>query len=242
MGIGALQLNGFRVTFSSPTFEARILEMPDNDQYAILRDNLDDEWFLKWQSGHVIGLPRVQKPNRSFGHPIELTCSKQLSFLASRIISVLPSALPGRTIIRKKPFTFLADDDLVDRVCKRIGVFPPIIMLFHMRPRYAFEAKIVEMRDGEAFIGVFLNVNMRWEIQAPLHELQSSGIDLKGLHAIRKVHEVGKRRLVGRISHITSSIVHLSESYDDLKSISENDVWLEGNSASFSSPYYARIE
>jgi hypothetical protein len=52
---------------------------------------------------------------------------------------------------------------------------------------------------------------------------------------VRRQCAPGQRRLVGRIDRLSKQIVYLSESFDKIDSIHEEEVWLEGSKASFSS-------
>ncbi|HEY5864446.1 MAG TPA: hypothetical protein VI542_02675 [Candidatus Tectomicrobia bacterium] len=54
------------------------------------------------------------------------------------------------------------------------------------------------------------------------------------MHVVRRDPEPGERRLVGRIDALDGHCVRLSEAYEDLTTIAVDDVWLEGNYASFS--------
>lgn len=52
-----------------------------------------------------------------------------------------------------------------------------------------------------------------------MNDLQDSGINLAGLHAIRRELVEGERRLVGRIASLAGDQVILEESFENLASI-----------------------
>lgn len=233
MAVDSIQLNGFEVFLSAPTFTAYVEDMPSNEEFRELRDELESSWFLYWHEGKAYGLPRTVRPTVEFGAPIRLHCQDNLRFLAARIVSALPYSLPDNLrVFRRRPFTFLAGKDLVQLVAEKIGNVNPLISGFKIRPRYELDAKIVET-TADPFIGIFLEVRMRWEVEASLFDLHDAGIDLCGLYAVLRNPEPGQRRLVGRIARLSGDDIELSDSFEGIRTISAEEVTLEGSRASF---------
>ncbi|MGL4621904.1 MAG: argonaute/piwi family protein [Chroococcidiopsis sp.] len=229
-------LNGFKVELSASTFTAYVQDMPENKGLRALREELQDSWFLHWKGGKVYGIPNFTSQEVKFGEPVELKCEEHehLQLLATRISSVLPEIFPKYPPFRFRPFTFLAQkEEFVRSIVGKFKNLPLLLSSFKITPKFALEAKLVELRPEETFIGLFLRLDTRWEILASLSDLQNAGINLQDLCVIRRNPQPGQRRLVGKISHISNQMVHLSESFDDISSIPENEVWLESSKLSF---------
>ncbi len=230
-------LNGFRVEVSAPMFTARVLEVSDPGQMKQLRAEHRAEWFFHWRAGKAYALPRVPSPARLVGdeQPLECANHDHLHILTSRLNDVLPDRFPSYEAFRRRPFAFLGrKDEIVGAVTANWSGLSPLVSLFKIRPRFELDPRLVELRNGETFIALFMNVGMHWNVLAPLDELQQAGIDLAGLHVVRRDPAPEQRRLVGKIASVSHDTVHLSEAYDDLKSIPVNRVWLEGSRGSFS--------
>jgi hypothetical protein len=158
-----------------------------------------------------------------------------LHILTSRLNDVLPENFPSYEAFRRRPFAFLGKkDEIVGAVTEKWSGVPPLVSLFNIRPRFELDPRLVELRNGETFIALFMDVDTHWNVIAPLHELQEAGIDLAGLHVVRRNPAPEERRLVGRIASVSQDTVYLAEAYDDLESIPVNQVWLEGSRTSFS--------
>lgn len=230
----SILLNGFKLELSASTFTAYVQEMPDNKGLKVLREKLQDSWFLHWRRGKVYGIPKVPEPEQKFGEPVELKCEENLQLLAARISSVFPEIFSKYLPFRLRPFTFLAQkEEFVSSITAKLKNLPLLLSSFKIKPKFALEAKLVELRPEETFIGLFLRLNTRWEILAPLSELQNAGVNLQDLCVVRRNTQPEQRRLIGKISHISNKMVYLSESFDEITSISENEVWLEGSKSSF---------
>lgn len=230
----SILLNGFKVELSSATFTAYIQDMPENVGFRPLREKIKDSWFLYWRDGKVYGLPRVSEPEQRFGNAAELNCNDHLWFLAARIADILPEKFPQYKAFRRRPFTFFGlKDEMVTSIRARVKGLPDLMSCFKIQPKFELDAKLVEFREGEIFIGLFMRVKTRWEILAPLNDLQNAGIDLQGLYVVRRNPQPGQRRLVGKIASLSGEAVYLSESFDDTTHIGVNEVWLEGSRVSF---------
>ncbi len=227
-------LNGFKVELSALTFTTYVQDVPDNKELRTLREKFQDSWFLHWREGKVYGFPNQAKPKQTFGKPIELKCDEHLQLLAARIASLMPAIFSSYSPFRLRPFTFLArKQELVSSIANKLNNLPSLLSKFKIIPKFTLEPKLVELRHEEPFIGLFLRVETRWQIFAPLCELQNAGVNLQGLYAVRCKPQPEQRRLVGKISHICEKTVYLSEAFDGVTSINEDDVWLEGSKASF---------
>lgn len=166
-----IELNGFRLDFSAATFTAYRKPMSDGDQLRTLREQLADAWFLYWDSGTVSGIPRAEDA-RPFGEPMELSTDQHLKLLAARIVDVLPYRFPEYQAFRRRPFSFLArKDELVSGVRPQLSAPPILLDCFEIRPEFELDARLMELQDGDAFVGLFMQVHMRWEILAPLDAL-----------------------------------------------------------------------
>lgn len=228
-------LNGFKVELSDLTFKAYVQKLPNSQEVEPLRDSLGDEWFLHWRGGYLYGIPKVATPQKSFGQPSGLTCNEHLQLLSSRIGSLLPEVFSSYTPLKRKPFTFLAQrKELISIVIDNIKGLPNIVSSFKVFPKYILEPKIFALHDDEASIGLFLRLKTNWQIQASLSSLQDEGVELQNLYVVRRHPALAQRRLVGRIDYLSQQTVHLSESFDELSSIPEEEVWLEGSKTSFS--------
>ena len=233
--MSAIELNGFRLHFSSPTFMAYRRAMTDNTSLRSLRDELGMNWFLYWDDGVVYGLPRSETPNPPFGEPVQLNCNDYLKLHAARIADVLPYRFPEYRAFRNRPFTFLGrKEELVDQISVELKNRPTLLSCFKIRPKFELDARLVETRDGDGFIGLFMQVGMRWEILASLSQLIAARIDPSGLYVVRRDPAPDQRRAVGRVERVDGNVVCLSEAFDDLTEIGVEEVWLEGSKAAFS--------
>lgn len=228
-------LNGFKVELSAQTFRAYVQKMPNNQELKPVREALGDEWFFHWREGWLYGIPKGVIPQKPFGQPKDLVCHDHLQLLTSRIGNLLPEVFSRYEPLKRKPFTFLAQKkELISTVVNNIENLPDIVNTFKVFPKYILEPKIFALHNDEANIGLFLRLKTNWQIQASLSSLQNEGVELQNLYVVRRYYFPGKRRLVGRIERLSQQTVYLSESFDEIDSIPEEEVWLEGSKASFS--------
>ncbi|RUT03649.1 hypothetical protein DSM106972_052880 [Dulcicalothrix desertica PCC 7102] len=233
----SISLNGFKIELSAQTFKAYVQELPNNQEIKSIREALGSEWFSYWREGKVYGIPNVTTVQTPFGQPEELVCNEHLQLLANRISDLLPSIFKAYKPLKYKPFIFLAqkeEKELVSAITNKIKGLPEIISSFKIFPKYILEPKIFAIHNDEAGLGLFLRLKTSWQIQASLTLLQSEGVDLQNLYVVRRSRVQGQRRLVGRIDRLVNDVVHLSESFDQIDSINEAEVLLEGSKASFS--------
>ncbi len=244
-----IEFNGFRLEFSATTFTAHQQCLPDSDKLRELKEQLGDAWFLYWDDGVVLGLPRVDGAPR-FGEQVELSTDQHLRLLAARIADVLPHRFPEYKAFRRRPFSFLGrKDELVSQVKPQLSSPSPLLERFKIRPKFELDARLMELQDGDAFIGLFMQVHMRWEILASLEALAGAGVDLGGLYVVRREPGPDQRRAVGRVARVADDMVYLSESFDETTRIPIEEVWLEGSKASFArclkvllGPQYQRFD
>lgn len=230
-----MQLNGFKLDFSAPAFEAYVMDLPQNVAMESLRETFGTDLFIQWHEGKAYGVPRKPLESCSFGERNRLICLDYRWLLTARIGDVLPSLFTKYDSAGRRPFAFLGQkDEFVQAISAKLTNLHPLVGSFKIRPRYELDPKTVEMRDGETFIGIFLRVDTRWEIRASLNDLADAGVDLGGLYVVRRTRVPRQRRLIGRVARLSENIIHLSESYDESASVPAKDVWLEGSKTSFS--------
>jgi len=247
-------LNGFEVVFSriagsnatnkageSPSgdplsFTAFVEEMPDPVALRSMRDRESGEWFFYWRDGRVYGIPDVAQPQRRYGEETTLSTSdhRHLGLLAARINNRLPSKFPQYKALYHRPFAFLGrKDELVAGVTQGWTGVPAIVSSFRIQPKFELDARLYELRDGETRVGLFVAVSTKWDILASLADLSTAGVDLRGLHVVRREPTVEERRLVGEIDTIRDGKVQLAAAFDDVREIDESRVWVEGSRRSF---------
>lgn len=236
-------LNGFNIELSAQTFKAYVQELPNNQELKSLREVLGDKWFLYWQKGNIYGIPNITPIENitpteiPFGQPKDLVCNNHLQLLASRISNLLPIIFQKYEPLKRKPFIFLAqrqEKELISSIAHKHQDLPDIVSRFKIFPKYILEPKVFALRDDEAGLGLFLRLKTSWQIRASLSSLQREGVDLHGLYVVRRHRVPGQRSLVGRIECLADHVVHLSESFDQVHFINEEEVWLEGSKVSFS--------
>jgi len=231
----SITLNGFQVELSAEEFDAWSQEVMDTKEFKRLREQLGKSWFLYLQNGRAWGIPRQAKPAQPFGQLQRLKCDGHLWFLKARINDILPATFPQYEAFRLKPFSFLGrKDEIIESISTKLKGLPELIQQFKILPKFELEAKLVEAREGELLIGLFMEVGTRWEIRASLKDLQRVGIDLSGLYVVWREPLPDQRNLVGRIESISGNTVTLSEAYDENKTVAADKVRLEGSKASFS--------
>jgi hypothetical protein len=226
---------------SDQSFTGCVAEQTDSKAVDALRDEHAKEWFLYWRGGRVLGLPLVESPKRQPGarHVYNTSDLDTLHVVAGRIGDVLPSLFPDYPPYRRRrrSFSFLArkqEMEIVGRVTNGWRDLPALVKLFSIKPRFNLEPKIIEDREGETTLGLFVDIETRWQIRAPVDELSAAGIDLSGLAVIRRSPVPGQKALVGTIRAVAGGHVELEESFDDTRSVPTEDVWVEGSRSAFS--------
>lgn len=232
-----MQLNGFYVAFSSENFTLYAKEMPTSKDVAEMREQYGDEWYLRWNAGKVYGIPKNDTPSELIGEPVKVGCSEfiGLKVILGRLTEKLEDLFPKYETHSKYPYSFLArKSQIIPDILESLRVNCPVARQFEIIPRFIFEPKIIEVKEGNVELAVFLKTKMEWKINASLMELHSAGINLNGLFAVRKGQiKENEKRLVGRIDRIENEEVIFSESYDEGKAVALNDLNIEGSLHSF---------
>src|SRR5436190_13195881 len=230
----ALRLNAFYLQISGNNFQAFIQPLLDTKELKPLREAMP-EWFLYWKDGLVYGIPRISTPAQDFGKPQIFNASDYLGLviLNARANALIPNLLPKYDPVKmryRRGFRFLAKKvELVRDIINRWTGVPIIVHGFKIRPRFACETRLVELRPGELRIVVVLGVEMNCSVECRIEALSEAGIDLAGFHVIRNKPAEGQRRLVGRIDRIENGKVILRESYEGPSTIDANQLQLEGS-------------
>ncbi len=237
----AIKLNGFRLEFSSSSFEGTVADFPNSELVASVRTQHTDQWFVYWRGGKLFGLPLFASTKSPPGsiHTFAVDDHDTLHVLSARLGEVLPSLFPNYRPARRRwrAFSFLAqkeNTEIVALVTSGWKNVHPLVSTFTIRPRFNLEPRIIEDRAGQTSIALFLDVQTRWEIRAPLGELVAAGIDLSGLAVIRRDPAPGQKSLVGTIRCLSNDRVELEESFENTPDVAVDTVWLEGSRASFS--------
>lgn len=227
-------LNGFRVLVRPDEFTAYAVDLPDPGDLEQLKASAGAGWRLWWDRGTVLALPTDGAARELVGAVKKtLPIRDHLGFIAFLINNALPRVVPFYTALRGRRFAFLGrKGEFVAAIHTVLPNAPQLLEGFAIRPRYALEARVVEP-GGEAFIGLFVTLTTRYEINADLRELASAGVQLSGFDVVRRKPAVDQRRLVGRIDRLVGDEVLLAESFDDLARIPVDEVALEGSREAF---------
>ena len=234
-----MHLTALNVIFSRPTFSANVAAVPNPEDMQSFRAKYDAEWFLYWRNGKLFGIPRVDHPSGGPGERRELAWGgdgdhDHLHLLTARLTDRLPDKFPERHVLRQRPFIFVGQkNEIVAAVLAGWRDVPEIVSGFKINPTFELDARIIEVRPNAKRVALCLSVQTRWSIVTALDALQDAGINLVGLHVVRRNPTPEQRRLVGRIGRVLGGSVELSEAFDDLGSIPVGDVWLEGRQESF---------
>ncbi len=226
-----LVTNGFIVEIPD-LIDVVVRDMPSPSGVKAERERLQDFWFVHWTGGKLYHLRLSAGGPNVDGEQLTVPTSQYAWLFRARVDDVIGVALPKYQPIRRRPFTFLAQrTELIAPAAERARVSHPLVSQFSVIPRFVLSPKTFEPVDGQSKLGVFINVEMQFDIAAPLDDLQSANIDLIGLHVVRRKHEPGKRRLVGRIARIEDNVTYLSEA-TDATTVETDSVKLEGSKES----------
>ncbi|MCP1830713.1 hypothetical protein J2R76_007413 [Bradyrhizobium sp. USDA 4532] len=226
-----LVTNGFIVE-TPDLIDFVVRDMPSPAEVKAERERLRGFWFVHWAGGKLYHLRLSAGGPNVDGQQLSARTSQYGWFLRARIDDVIGLALPKYQAIRQRPFTFLAQrTELIGPAANAARIDHPLIDQFTVIPRFVLSAKTFEPTEGQSKLGIFINVEMQFDISAPLNELQKANVDLIGLHVVRRQLEPGKRRLVGRIARVEGSVTHLSEGTDGT-SIETDHVKVEGSKES----------
>jgi hypothetical protein len=209
--------------------------MPADGDLRELRRQRANDWTLYRKHDELLAVP-LHGAAAPFGEAIEVRCEDQLGFLAFLIDEALPRAIPSYPAFKLRPFSFLGQRlEIVAAAIKNVGAagHSALVAEFFERPKYELASRLVELRDGEPFIGLFVDVGTRREIVAALPELAAAGIDLRGLDVVWRDPPPDTRHLVGRIGRLNGDVVELAETTGAAETVPAADVMLEPASAAF---------
>lgn len=230
-------LNCFPIEFSADHINvAQAPWTPDTD-FRSLQEQYKGDWFLLRRGDSILGMrvrPDAGKVFRPESMILQLDSYDGIDFVRARLADALPGLLPAYQPRRTRPFRFLAQkDEFVARFAKRHQLPELVQSGFAIRPRFDLEARTIELTDGALQVVLVMAVGMQWEIAANLTSLLSSHVPLEGLYIVRREHQPGERRLLGRIQQVRDGTVALDESMDGPISINADLVQLEGSKVNF---------
>ncbi|MBI1204955.1 MAG: hypothetical protein GC182_20830 [Rhodopseudomonas sp.] len=227
-----LVTNGFAVELPD-LIEVLVRDFPDPKEFKAERERLDGYWFIHWVGGKLYHLRlKAGGPNVE-GDPKSIRVSEYAWLLRSRLDDAIGAALPKYNPVRQRPFTFLAQrSELIAQASQAAKISHPLLHHFRVTPKFALNSKTYEPSDGASAVGVFVTLGMRYDIDAPLSELQAAGVSLAGMYVVRKDPAPGERRLAGRIHDINGGQVRLSEAFGE-DAIAESELKLEGSKENF---------
>jgi hypothetical protein len=242
MADSTLRLNGFHVDLSSATFAGYRRAMPEG---GLLRDLWASfpNWTIHRRGNDVFGIPHEDVSGTEFGGEVELHCEQQLGLVGKLLEDALPGRLSSYEPIRLRPFTFLAQRQELVGAALDAARIPSSALLqqFEQRPRFALAPRFIEMRDGAAFLGLFVEISTRKLIEAPLEDLAAANVDIAGLDVIWRERPTSGPALVGRIAGLSDGQVHLSDALEDVERVASAEVKLEGSPAAFARCFKALL-
>ena len=227
-----LVTNGFEVVLPE-TVEVLARDFPDGAEVKAERERVSGHWFVHWFAGTLYYLRlKGGGPNVS-GRPLTLDTRDHPWLLRSRLEDGVADVFHMYEPLRRRPFTFLArKQDLVAVAAKAAGVEPSLLDGIRVTPRYHVHPKIYELADGHARVGIFVTINMHYDIDTDLTRLWDAKVDLARLHLVRRRPEPGQRRHLGQFERIDGDTVWLCEAHDEPR-VPLHDAKLEGSKENF---------
>lgn len=231
-----IHLNGLSIRLSTNEVEVwRKGVSPD--QVKQQRVMLGDAFFSYFHEGTLYVIPK-EGPKVLAGFDrqvVQFGTHLGMKIAAAFVGDSLPGLFPMYVPMSIRPFVFVAQkNEFIGEAAKSLSVSKPLLSSFAIRLKYEIEPKLIELRDGELQLMLSVSPSTNWSCQAELEDLQKAGIELSGYHVLRRVAQLGEKRLIGRIGRIVGGTVFLSESYDDVKEYSINDLKIEGSREFFS--------
>lgn len=235
MSSKALVANVLPVRFAFDHLDLLARDIVEGEDLTELRASLSPDWSVQWEGGTLYFLPLVDGlPDAAGTAHTRLEVNENLRLLARLTTDALVRRFPTYEPLRRKPFTFLGrKQQLMAGVTKTLGIEHPLLDEFRIWPKYSMDARVMEVRAGEPFVGLTVDLATRWEITADLDALQHAGVDLTGLFVVRRNPDTELRPLVGRIGTLHDRVVKLSESTTDVESVPAESVMLEGRREAF---------
>ena len=235
--LGRYLLNCFSVEFSVHSVTVAVIPWTEETDMGELRKGLGNDWFVLRRGDKIYGLATVPKPAVEFGQAttvLPLSGYDGLDFMRARLNEALPELLPKYEAERVRPFQFLArKDEFVSNFAAKRQLPDVVKNGFAIRPRFALEARTIELIEEDLRVAVAMSVAMQWEVSASLVDLANLGVQLDGLYVVLKYPQPGERRLVGRIKSVSQGNVDLDETMDGRTSIAAELVRLEGSKFTF---------
>ncbi|WP_439601872.1 argonaute/piwi family protein [Devosia sp.] len=232
LGARPLVTNGFEVILPNQV-EAIVRDLADPSEVKGERERLHGYWFVHRIDGRLFHIRLKGGGPNVDGEPIFVKTSEHPWLLRARLDDAIEEALPKYAAVRKRPFTFLAQkSELIADAAVAAAISHQLLPGFRVTPKFALSPKIYEPIDGQTKIGIFVTITMRYDIEADISELQAAGIDMHGMYVVRRIHQPGERRLLGRISSIQDGLVSLFEESDESE-YSVADIKLEGSKENF---------
>ncbi|MHB1511263.1 MAG: protein argonaute [Acidimicrobiales bacterium] len=230
----AVRLNGFRVNYSVAEFEVFVRPGGSTFDLAAERAAHETEWRLFANRGEILALCRHPGAAVPPGEVVRRQVADSFSLFQWLVDEALPDAFSAYEPLRLHPFTFVGTQrDFVSEVAAELKMSGEALEGFTIRPRYRLHTRVVALRGTDAFVGLFVDVGTRWEIDRDLTDLVAAGVDIRGMYAVRREPNPGERRLVGRIDRIDAGTAHLSDNFDGPTEVSTADLRLEGSRQSF---------
>ena len=227
-----LVTNGFKVILPD-TVDVLVREFPDGAAVKAERERVSDHWFVHWFQGMLYYLRLKDGGPTVSGRQHSLNTRDHPWLLRSRLEDSVGEVFHMYEPIWRRPFTFRAKkEELVKIAARNAGIDPALLGGVSVRPRYRIHPKIYELADGHARIGIFVSINLHYDIESDLLHLRDANIDLDGLHLVRRRPEPGQRRLLGRFKRIDGDAVLLFEAPDSTR-IELQYAKLEGSKENF---------
>lgn len=229
---GVLVTNGFEVVLPE-SVEVLVRDFPDGAEVKAERERVGSHWFVHWFQGTLYYFRLRAGGVNVSGRTVILDTREHPWLLRSCLEDSVAKVFHKYEPLRRRPFTFLAQkQDLVATAAEDAGIDPSLLDGIHVRPRYRIHAKIYELADGCACVGIFVTINMHYDINTELTRLQDAKVDLGGLHLVRRQPEPEQRRHLGQIERIDGDTVLLCNARDGTH-VALKDVKLEGSKENF---------
>ena len=228
----ALATNGFHVELPK-SINVLIRDFPDVSAVKAERERVAPQWFVHWFRGKLYYLRLHGGGPNIDGAPIQLKTSEHPWLIRARLQDAIADVFPFYKPVKLRPFTFLAQKSkLVATAAKNADIDPSVLEGIRVTPRFELSSKVYELVDGRSRIGLFVTISMDHDLGANLERLVHAGLDLEGLHLVRRNRELGERRYIGRFGRLEGTDVVLTEAHDsDL--VAASDVKLEGSKKNF---------
>jgi hypothetical protein len=234
-GALALTSNVLPVDFATDTFTAWARPLGDDEDLRALRKAAAPRWSVQLERGTIFFLPLTDGADAVPGaNEFELKVADSLGLFARLTTEALMRRFPTYEPLRRKPFVFLGHkQQLMHDVGGHFGIDHPLLGDFRIWPKYSLDARVIEIRADEPFVGITVDLASRWEITSELESLQEAGVDLTGLFVVRRELDDEQRPLLGRIASVEGGQVKLSESTTDSMSVDASSAMLEGRRDAF---------